>query len=89
MPLGWRGRSQSPCKSIKQPLHVFGEKVMPVPCNACVYSISLSLCVPAHPGLCNEGCCGCCPGKGLGKDDRGWQRIKGSGAGLKFRGKKQ
>lgn len=53
----------------------------------CMCSLSLSLC-PAHPGLCNEGCCGCCPGKGLGKDSRGWHGIEGSGAGLKFRGKK-
>lgn len=61
---------------------------MPVPCSACVCSPPLALCVPAHPGLCNEGCCSCCPGKGLGKDTRSWHKMEGSGAGLKFRGKK-
>lgn len=71
------------------PMSFWGEGgASPVQCM-CVCAPFPCPSVPVHPGLCNEGCCGCCPGKGLGKDTRGWHRIEGSGAGLKFRGKKQ
>lgn len=62
---------------MKQPTHVFGERLMPVPCNACVPSPCPS--VLPIPGYVMKDAAAAVLG-------RGWAKTPGAGMGLKALG---